>query len=149
FRNIGEIEALAGCDRLTISPQLLQELENDNGVLERRLSPDMQGETIAKLQDTEASFRFGANNDPMVTDKLAAGIRNFVKDQINLENQLHPRAQSTRTAPGSRTYHTLRLIDATSPYRAKSPCYERSVGSRRNHRESSRISCTRSLAGFA
>jgi len=93
FRNIGEIEALAGCDRLTISPQLLQELENDNGVLERRLSPDMQGETIAKLQDTEASFRFGANNDPMVTDKLADGIRNFVKDQINLENLLKTRAQ--------------------------------------------------------
>ena len=93
FRNIGEIEALAGCDRLTISPQLLQELENDNGVLERRLSPDTQGETIAKLQDTEASFRFGVNDDPMVTDKLADGIRNFVKDQINLENLLKARAQ--------------------------------------------------------
>lgn len=93
FRNIGEIEALAGCDRLTISPQLLQELENDNGVLARRLSPDMQGETIAKLQDTEASFRFGVNNDPMVTDKLADGIRNFVKDQLNLENLLKARAQ--------------------------------------------------------
>ena len=93
FRNIGEIEALAGCDRLTISPQLLQELENDNGVLERRLSPDMQGETIAKLQDTEASFRFGVNDDPMVTDKLADGIRNFGKDQINLENLLKARAQ--------------------------------------------------------
>lgn len=93
FRNIGEIEALAGCDRLTISPQLLQELDNDNGVLERRLSPDAQGEKIAKLQDNEASFRFGTNNDPMVTDKLADGIRNFVKDQINLENLLKARAQ--------------------------------------------------------
>lgn len=93
FRNIGEIEALAGCDRLTISPQLLQELENDKGVLERRLSPDMQGETIARMKDTEASFRFGVNDDPMVTDKLADGIRNFVKDQINLENLLKARAK--------------------------------------------------------
>lgn len=93
FRNIGEIEALAGCDRLTISPQLLQELDNDNGKLERRLSPDTLGESIPKLQDNEASFRFGINNDAMATDKLADGIRNFAKDQINLENFLKSRAQ--------------------------------------------------------
>lgn len=93
FRNIGEIEALAGCDRLTISPQLLQALEEDTGVLERRLSPDNKGEAIAKYQDTEASFRFGLNDDAMATDKLADGIRNFVKDQINLENLLKARAQ--------------------------------------------------------
>lgn len=93
FRNIGEIEALAGCDRLTISPQLLQALEEDTGVLERRLSPDNKGEAIAKYHDTEASFRFGLNNDAMATDKLADGIRNFVKDQINLESLLKARAQ--------------------------------------------------------
>jgi transaldolase len=93
FRNIGEIEALAGCDRLTISPQLLQELDNDMGVLERRLSPDQRGEAIAKFKDTEASFRFGINEDAMASDKLADGIRNFVKDQINLENLLKARAQ--------------------------------------------------------
>lgn len=93
FRNTGEIEALAGCDRLTISPQLLQELEKDNGELKRALSPDNLGEVIAKAQETEASFRFGMNDDPMATDKLADGIRNFVKDQINLENLLKARAQ--------------------------------------------------------
>jgi transaldolase len=93
FRNIGEIEALAGCDRLTISPNLLQELEEDTGVLERRLSPDNKGDAIAKYQDTEASFRFGLNSDAMATDKLADGIRNFVKDQVNLENLLKARAQ--------------------------------------------------------
>lgn len=93
FRNIGEIEALAGCDRLTISPQLLQALEEDTGVLERRLSPNNKGEAIAKYQDTEASFRFGMNDDAMATDKLADGIRNFVKDQINLENLLKARVQ--------------------------------------------------------
>jgi transaldolase len=93
FRNLGEIEALAGCDRLTISPQLLQELENDTGTLERRLSPNTTGDAIAKHSDTEASFRLGINNDAMANDKLADGIRNFVKDQINLENLLKSRAQ--------------------------------------------------------
>jgi len=93
FRNIGEIEALAGCDRLTISPQLLQELENDSGKLERRLSPDNVGDAIEKIVDTESSFRLAVNNDAMATDKLADGIRNFVKDQVNLENLLKARAQ--------------------------------------------------------
>ncbi len=93
FRNLGEIEALAGCDRLTISPQLLQELDNDMGTLERRLSPDVLGDPIAKVQDTEPSFRFGINEDAMATEKLSEGIRNFVKDQINLENLLKSRAQ--------------------------------------------------------
>lgn len=93
FRNIGEIEALAGCDRLTISPQLLQELEQDTGKLERRLSPDNVGEKIEKLIDTESSFRLAVNNDAMASDKLSDGIRNFVKDQVNLENLLKARAQ--------------------------------------------------------
>jgi transaldolase len=84
FRNLGEIEALA---------QLLQELDNDMGTLERRLSPDVLGDPIAKVQDTEASFRFGINEDAMATEKLSEGIRNFVKDQINLENLLKSRAQ--------------------------------------------------------
>jgi transaldolase len=93
FRNIGEIEALAGCDRLTISPQLLQELEQDTGKLERALSPSNSGEAIDKLIDTEASFRFGLNQDQMATEKLSEGIRGFVKDQIALENLLKSRAQ--------------------------------------------------------
>lgn len=88
FRNIGEIEALAGCDRLTISPQLLQELADDNGKLERALSPDNTGEAISKVIDTESSFRFGLNQDAMATEKLSEGIRGFVKDQIALENLL-------------------------------------------------------------
>lgn len=91
FRNIGEIEALAGCDRLTISPQLLQELDQDQGKLERVLSPDKPGETIAKLIENEADFRFGINQDAMANDKLSEGIRGFAKDQINLENLLKSR----------------------------------------------------------
>ena len=93
FRNIGEIEALAGCDRLTISPQLLQELEQDKGELKRVLSPENTGDAIAKRIETETSFRFGLNQDAMATEKLAEGIRGFVKDQINLENLLKARAQ--------------------------------------------------------
>lgn len=93
FRNLGEIEALAGCDRLTISPQLLQELDQDKGELKRVLSPNNPGETIAKLLESEASFRSGINQDAMATEKLAEGIRGFVKDQINLENLLKTRAQ--------------------------------------------------------
>lgn len=92
FRNIGEIEALAGCDRLTISPQLLQELDQDKGELKRVLSPNNTGAAIAKSIETEASFRFGLNQDAMATEKLAEGIRGFVKDQINLENLLKARA---------------------------------------------------------
>ena len=92
FRNLGEIEALAGCDRLTISPNLLQELEQDQGKLERVLSPSNSGEKIAKLIESEASFRFGMNQDQMANDKLAEGIRGFVKDQISLEKLLKEHA---------------------------------------------------------
>lgn len=88
FRNTGELEALAGCDRLTISPQLLQELEDDTGTLERVLSPGTNNESIAKVIENEPQFRFSNNEDAMATEKLSEGIRNFVKDQINLENLL-------------------------------------------------------------
>lgn len=88
FRNTGEIEQLAGCDRLTISPQLLQQLSEDKGDLKRVLSPDNTGAAIAKQLETEAQFRFGMNQDAMATEKLAEGIRGFVADQINLETLL-------------------------------------------------------------
>jgi len=88
FRNIGEIEQLAGCDRLTISPQLLQELANDEGVLVRRLDPRNTGDTIAAQHDYEAEFRYALNNDAMATEKLAEGIRKFAEDQQALEAQL-------------------------------------------------------------
>lgn len=88
FRNIGEIEQLAGCDRLTISPQLLELLANDNGRLERKLSPSSIGATIAKPDNDEAAFRWAVNEDAMATEKLAEGIRNFTADQIKLEQLL-------------------------------------------------------------
>lgn len=88
FRNMGEIEQLAGCDRLTISPGLLEELANDNGSLEKKLSPDNTGEAIAKPENTEQAFRWAMNEDAMATEKLAEGIRNFTIDQIKLETLL-------------------------------------------------------------
>lgn len=88
FRNIGEIEQLAGCDRLTISPQLLEELANDNGVLQRKLDPRNTGSATALQRDNEASFRFALNDDAMATEKLAEGIRKFAEDQIALERQM-------------------------------------------------------------
>lgn len=88
FRNTGEIEALAGCDRLTISPQLLQELEQDKGPLPRQLDPAGANHPDDKHSHSEAGFRYALNADAMATEKLAEGIRNFAKDQINLEQFL-------------------------------------------------------------
>lgn len=87
FRNIGEIEALAGCDRLTIGPALLDQLQKDEGTLECALSAEGKsgGERII---ETEAQYRFSNNEDAMATDKLADGIRRFVVDMVNLENFL-------------------------------------------------------------
>ncbi len=84
FRNTDEIEALAGCDRLTISPQLLQTLSEDEGDLPRQLVPDVSdGEPRVVLE--EAAFRWAMNEDAMATEKLAEGMRNFAADQVKLE----------------------------------------------------------------
>lgn len=88
FRNTGEIEQLAGCDRLTISPQLLEALSEDDNELQQQLSPEHTGEAIAKLTENEAAFRWSMNSDAMTTEKLAEGIRNFTADQIKLEQLL-------------------------------------------------------------
>ncbi len=85
FRNTGEIEALAGCDRLTISPGLLEELAADTAPLPRCLSPEGAASDDAKTQLSEKVFRFGVNEDAMATEKLAEGIRNFIADQRKLE----------------------------------------------------------------
>lgn len=87
FRNIGEITALAGCDRLTIAPNLLQELDATQGNLPRVLVDGGTKATVpAKM--TEAEFRFALNEDAMATEKLAEGIRGFVVDQNKLEAAL-------------------------------------------------------------
>lgn len=87
FRNSGEILALAGCDRLTISPSLLEELQSAQGVLQRRLS--YTGAIKPRPASmTEAEFRWEMNQDAMATEKLAEGIRGFTVDQIKLEKAL-------------------------------------------------------------
>lgn len=79
FRNIGEIEALAGCDRLTISPQLMDELDADKGTLARILSADKTS-PVDKIAMDEKTFRWMLNEDAMATEKLSEGIRAFAKD---------------------------------------------------------------------
>jgi transaldolase len=85
FRNVGEIEALAGCDRLTISPQLIEALAADEGDLPRRLSPETIADAPERMRLDEKAFRFALNEDAMATEKLAEGIRGFVKDLRSLE----------------------------------------------------------------
>jgi transaldolase len=85
FRNTGEIEALAGCDRLTISPALLESLAADHGDLPRQLSAQDSTSDDPRHADSEASFRLALNEDAMASDKLAEGIRNFIADQRRLE----------------------------------------------------------------
>ncbi|HEA3290476.1 transaldolase [Pasteurella multocida] len=87
FRNVGEITELAGCDRLTIAPALLKELQENNAPLERKLS--YTGEVKAKPQPlTEAEFYWQHNSDAMAVEKLADGIRKFAADQEKLEAML-------------------------------------------------------------
>lgn len=89
FRNIGEILALAGCDRLTISPQLMDELANINDSIVQKLSTENSKKDNSKVTPlTEAQWRWDMNEDAMATEKLSEGIRNFAIDQIKLEKQL-------------------------------------------------------------
>ena len=84
FRNVGEIEALSGCDYLTIGPSYLEELRQDDSKLERSLSPDNSGAPQEKLTLSEIDFRWMMNQDAMATEKLAQGIRGFAADQEKL-----------------------------------------------------------------
>lgn len=88
FRNTGEIEQLAGCDRLTISPALLSALAADSGELPRRLDPGSVPADIPALPLDEAAFRWLMNEDAMATEKLAEGIRLFAADQARLAELL-------------------------------------------------------------
>lgn len=88
FRNISEIQELAGCDRLTIAPALMQELEDTDVPLETKLSADNAASSQGKLSLNEAEFRWMMNEDPMATEKLAQGIRSFAADQVKLEKLL-------------------------------------------------------------
>jgi len=93
FRNIGEIECLAGCDKLTISPDLLAQLSASEAELPHRLSEDTAQANHPKFSVSEAEFRWAMNEDAMATEKLADGIRRFAQDQGKLENLLRGRLE--------------------------------------------------------
>lgn len=84
FRNLNQIEQLAGCDRLTISPELLQQLSDAQGDLPRVLTAGTSGGE-PKQELNEPAFRWAHNEDAMATEKLAEGIRQFARDQEKLE----------------------------------------------------------------
>jgi transaldolase len=86
FRNVGEILALAGCDLLTISPDLLNQLQSMNEPVIRKLDPVAKpADTLIKMPTNEPAFRYALNNDAMATEKLAEGIRAFAVDSVKLE----------------------------------------------------------------
>jgi transaldolase len=94
FRSVGEIEALAGCDRLTIAPPLLEELSKDQGELPRKLSPDNVRDAPARMSLDEKSFRLMLNEDQMATEKLSDGIRLFAKDLRTLRETVSKKLEA-------------------------------------------------------
>jgi transaldolase len=87
FRNTSQILELAGCDLLTISPDLLQKLADTEGTVERKLTPDDNAQ-IEKIAMDEKTFRFMLNEDAMGTEKLAEGIRAFCADSNKLKQMV-------------------------------------------------------------
>jgi transaldolase len=89
FRNKEEILELAGCDLLTIAPNLLEELKNSNEQVVKKLDEkEAKNSSISKIHVDEKTFRYLLNEDAMATEKLSEGIRNFVKDIVKLESFL-------------------------------------------------------------
>jgi len=93
FRNVGEILELAGCDLLTISPTLLEEMQKTAGTLPRKLNPNTAAANCKepKLSLEEKTFRWILNEDQMATEKLSEGIRLFAADTLKLEKFIAPR----------------------------------------------------------
>jgi transaldolase len=86
FRNTGQILELAGCDCLTISPELMEELSKSTDPVERKLSPEKaRGANVEKLELDEKRFRWLLNENAMATEKLSEGIRKFAADVVKLE----------------------------------------------------------------
>lgn len=95
FRNIGEIKELAGCDLLTISPKLLEELEKSNEPVRKMLNSEAAKKTdLKKITLSESEFRWMLNEDQMATDKLSDGIRKFAVDMRKLEQLLLEKIQA-------------------------------------------------------
>jgi transaldolase len=89
FRNVGQILALAGCDLLTISPELLAALQASEEPLERRLAPDAaKASCVHAVTYNEATFRYALNDDAMASEKLSEGIRAFATDAARLDQMI-------------------------------------------------------------
>uniref|UniRef100_A0A023F8H1 Transaldolase n=1 Tax=Triatoma infestans TaxID=30076 RepID=A0A023F8H1_TRIIF len=89
FRNVGEVRELAGCDLLTISPKLLDELKNSTEPVLRKLDPNLACKmSLSQIEMDEATFRWMLNEDEMATDKLSEGIRKFAADSKKLSQLL-------------------------------------------------------------
>jgi transaldolase len=89
FRNTGQILELAGCDCLTISPELMEELSKSTDPVERKLSPEKaKTATVEKLELDEKRFRWLLNENAMATEKLSEGIRKFAADVVKLEKSV-------------------------------------------------------------
>ena len=97
FRNIEEIQQLAGCDRLTIAPALLDELIAKNDSMEMKLDATASAlmKDITKIDITEQTFRWNMNENPMATEKLAEGIRSFAADIVQLEAIIQKKIQES------------------------------------------------------
>jgi transaldolase len=99
FRNSGEIVELAGCDLLTISPQLLGELESTEGVLTRKLDPvAAKQKRVERIAMDKATFDRMHAADEMARDKLEEGIQGFTKAMVSLEQQLSARLEALAAA---------------------------------------------------
>ena len=89
FRNPAQITELAGCDLLTISPDLLKKLSESEAPVTRKLSPETaKADPIEKIPSDEKTFRFLLNEDAMATEKLSEGIRLFCADTVKLEQMI-------------------------------------------------------------
>jgi len=92
FRNVGQILALAGCDLLTISPELLAQLQASDAPVPRVLdAARAQSTAVQRVHYDEPAFRYAVNDDAMATDKLAEGIRLFAADALRLERLIEER----------------------------------------------------------
>jgi transaldolase len=91
FRNTGEIAALAGCDKLTIGPALLEQLAKEDAKMERALDPKALKKQKPPAPLTQATFRYAHNEDAMATEKLAEGIRLFATDLAQLRKMVGER----------------------------------------------------------
>jgi transaldolase len=89
FRNVGQILALAGCDLLTISPELLATLQASEAPVPRLLDPEVAARSeLARVSLDEKAFRWALNEDAMATEKLAEGIRAFAADAGRLDRMI-------------------------------------------------------------